>query len=71
MARKPRQESSTGYYHVMLRGINRDFLFKRENEKRLFLELVKEQQDDKLLELVAWCIMDNHIHMMVKSEPGR
>ncbi|MBT9135315.1 MAG: hypothetical protein DDT34_00365 [Firmicutes bacterium] len=68
MARKPRQESSTGYYHVMLRGINRDFLFKRENEKRLFLELVKEQQDDKLLELVAWCIMDNHIHMMVKSD---
>jgi len=68
MARKPRQESSTGYYHVMLRGINRDFFFKRDSEKRLFLDLVKEQQDDKRLELVAWCIMDNHIHMIVKAD---
>jgi len=68
MARKPRQESSTGYYHVILRGINRDFFFQRDSEKRLILELVKEQQDAKLFELVAWCIMDNHIHMIVKAD---
>ena len=52
----------------MLRGINRDFFFKRESEKKLFLELVKEQQDNKLFEVVAWCIMDNHVHMIVKAD---
>lgn len=67
MARKPRQESSAQYYHVMVRGINRDFFFKRDSEKQLFLELVKEQREDKLLELAAWCIMDNHVHMIVKA----
>lgn len=67
MARKPRQESNAGYYHVMVRGINRDFFFKGDSEKQLFLDLVREQQEDKLLELVAWCIMDNHVHMIVKA----
>ena len=51
MARQPRKESGTGYYHVMLRGINRDFFFKHENDKRVFMELAAEQQDVNLIHL--------------------
>ena len=68
MARQPRKESGTGYYHVMLRGINRDFFFKHENDKRVFMELAAEQQDVNLIHLAGWCIMDNHVHMLVKAE---
>lgn len=68
MVRQPRRESSTGYYHVMLRGINRDFFFKQDNDKQVFLRLVKEQQEDNLIQLAGWCIMDNHVHMIIKAE---
>lgn len=68
MARQPRKESSTGYYHVMLRGINRDFFFKDDSHKQTLLTLIKEQQEDNLLQLVSWCIMDNHVHMIIKAD---
>jgi REP element-mobilizing transposase RayT len=68
MARQARQESGTGYYHVMMRGINREFLFKRDSDKAYYMELVREQQVNRMLELLAWCVMDNHVHMIVKAE---
>lgn len=68
MARQARQESSTGYYHVMMRGINREFLFRKDADKASFMELVKEQQVSGLFEVLAWCVMDNHVHMVLKAE---
>ena len=68
MARQARQERGTGYYHVMLRGINRESLFRRDADKMYFMQLVVEQQMDNMLELMAWCVMDNHVHMLLKSE---
>lgn len=70
MSRQARHESQTGYYHVMMRGINREFLFRHDADKCYFMELVKDQQTDRLLELVAWCVMNNHVHMIVKAEKG-
>jgi len=68
MPRHSRKESSTGYYHVMLRGINQEFLFSKEANKKRLLNLIKEQQTAGLFELGAWCIMDNHAHMLLCAE---
>jgi len=68
MARERRKESATGYYHVMMRGMNREFLFRLDVDKLRFLEIVKEQQATGLIELVAWCLMNNHVHMIVKAK---
>lgn len=68
MARQARRESTTGYYHVMMRGINREFLFRRDADKASFMELVREQQASGLFEVLAWCVMDNHVHMVLKAE---
>lgn len=67
MARQARQESSTGFYHVMIRGINREYLFRRDADKAHFMELLHAQQNTAFL-LVAWCIMDNHAHLLIKAE---
>lgn len=67
MARQARRESGTGYYHVMMRGINREFLFKMDSNKAYFMELLGEQQANGMFELMAWCLMDNHAHMVVKA----
>ena len=68
MPRQARQESATGYYHVMMRGINREFIFRYDRAKRLFLQLLTEQQTDGAFALVAWCVMDNHVHLLLKAD---
>jgi len=37
MPRIGRQASSSGYYHVMIRGINKEFVFQSDDERRLLL----------------------------------
>ncbi len=68
MPRAGRQVSSTGYYHVMIRGINKEFVFQSDDERRLLLELLGEQQASDKFELAAWCIMSNHLHAILKTE---
>jgi len=70
MARQPRQESATGYYHVMMRGITGDSIFAPEADKLHFLELIRLQQSVGLVTLVAWCVMDTHVHLLVKADKG-
>ena len=44
MARKPRVLSSTGIYHVMLRGNNRQPIFEDEEDEHKFLQLLRRYQ---------------------------
>ena len=44
MARKAREKSGSGIYHIMLRGINKQMIFEDDEDKIKFLETLKEQQ---------------------------
>ena len=44
MPRAGRQASSTGYYHVMIRGINKEFVFRSDGEIHLLLKPLGEFQ---------------------------
>jgi hypothetical protein len=45
----------------MMRGINRQFIFRYDRAKSLFLQLLTEQQSDGAFALVAWCIDDAYL----------
>ncbi len=68
MAREARKMSTTGYYHIIIRGNNKSYVFKDNRDKSFFMDNLLKQQDEKLIELAAWCIMDNHVHIVIKSE---
>lgn len=68
LPRKARIQSPTDYYHVMVRGNNRERIFENNNQKIRFLDSLKEQCDEGILDIAAYCIMDNHIHLVVKAE---
>jgi len=71
MAKKPRQISKTGIYHVYARGINHQRIFENEKDDNKFLELVATAKDEFVFDLYAYCLMDNHFHLLIKeSEPG-
>jgi len=66
--RTRRGESSTGYYHIMNRGINGLYLFNDKFEKEKLLNIMVEEKENIELKIVAYCIMDNHFHFLIKAE---
>ncbi len=68
MAREARRMSTTGYYHVIMGGNNKSYVFKDSRDKSFLMENLLKQQEENLIELAAWCIMDNHVHIVLKSE---
>lgn len=67
MPRAARKKSSTGIYHVMLRGINHQVIFEDEEDYEKFLYTLKKYQEKNSYTIYAWCLMDNHIHLLVKE----
>lgn len=68
MTRQARLESPTGYYHIMVRGINKDKIFKTEKEKEKIISIIKEKIREEPCQIAAYCIMDNHLHMIIICE---
>ncbi|WHY01133.1 transposase [Neobacillus sp. DY30] len=67
MPRKARKKSCTGIYHIMLRGINKQTIFEQEEDKSRFLETIKKYKEICRFHLYGYCLMDNHIHLLVKE----
>ena len=67
MARKARRKSSTDIYHVILRGINRQQIFYDEEDYNLFIRLMKRFQKVSNYKIYAYCLMGNHIHLLLKA----
>lgn len=65
MTRQPRRESGTDIYHIMVRGINKERIFEKEKDYRKIFNTLKEQLDSKI-EIYAYCIMPNHLHLLMK-----
>lgn len=69
MSRQARVMSETGYYHIIMRGINKSRIFEKKDAKAYFLKTLEKIELEGLLAVAAWCIMDNHVHLVVKAEP--
>lgn len=74
MARKPREISMTGVYHVCLRGVNKQRIFEYPEDYEGFFRILNTtMHKDKLgqdvetpnYDLFAYCLMDNHVHLLI------
>ena len=68
MSKTPRLHSSTGIYHVMVRGNNKQSLFKTNEDYDKFLTLLFEHHNQKHIYVYAWCLMSNHAHLLIKEK---
>lgn len=53
------------YYHVYNRGNNKDLIFFEDKNYLYFLTKIEKAFSGKI-ELVAYCLMPNHYHLLVK-----
>lgn len=81
MARKSRLASDSGVYHVMLRGVNRQDIFECDNDYLKYLSLLERavfpvdeitgKPMPSTLVIYAYCLMPNHVHLLVKEQSVR
>jgi putative transposase len=67
MPRGARKKSNTGIYHVVLRGINKQRIFEDNQDYRKFLEIIKTNKDKSGTIVYAYCLMNNHIHLLIEE----
>ncbi len=69
MARRARIISFDFPMHVMNRGNNRQRLFTNEKEKSYFRYLLSKKMAQAGVHILHYCLMNNHIHLIVMLEP--
>ena len=67
MARQARRRSCSDYYHLIVRGIGRQVLFEEPKDYRYFLNLLRRNSADCGLSVCAYCLMENHVHLLVND----
>lgn len=57
--------SETGYYHIILRGNGKQIVFEERADYLHFLHLMKQYSGENHVKICAFCLMQNHIHLLV------
>ena len=54
-------------YHVLNRGNNRQIVFAEEQDYLHYLEILKRYKEKFNFKIFAYCLMTNHIHLLLKT----
>ena len=65
MPRQARRFSHSGYLHIIMRGIGKQILFEEREDYCFFLSAVKRFLKETNITLLAYCLMDNHVHLLI------
>lgn len=57
--------SEVKVYHVTVRGIDKQNIFFDEYDKCKFISILKETKEKYNYEIYAYCLMDNHVHLVI------
>ena len=68
MSRRDRELVDGGYYHIVTRGIDKRKLFRYKQDYRYFLQVIKKYLLKFKVNIIHYCFMSNHIHLLIKAE---
>lgn len=61
----------TGIYFITFAVVEWVDVFTRKDYVEIVIDSLKFCQQEKNLEIYAWCIMSNHVHLIVSSPDGK
>jgi putative transposase len=70
MPRPPRIIYDSAYYHIITRGIDRRKLFNEDQDYVFLLETIQKYIGKFPLNLMHYCLMPNHLHLLAQSIGG-
>lgn len=68
MPRIARKNYETCYFHVIVQGYEREYIFENDYLKSKYLELMLNEKENRKIELLEYCIMGNHAHLLMYCE---
>lgn len=67
MARPVRLEIPGGVYHVIVRGNERKAIFRDDTDRQRYLDQLGHYQASLGFSLLAYCLLDNHAHLAIRT----
>lgn len=67
MARPLRLSFENAFYHITARGNRREKIFYSDRDKEIFLKKLEEMLIKYSMICQAYCLMDNHYHLFIKT----
>lgn len=67
MPRFSRKPGITGIHHIVIRGINKEDLFLDDRDHCRFLEILNKYKQKTDCRVLAYCIMSNHVHLLLRT----
>src|SRR6266540_1795128 len=67
MARPLRLAMPGGLYHVMVRGNERKDIFRDDADRLRYLDRLAHYREKFGFRLLAYCLMDNHAHLVIEA----
>ena len=69
MPRKPREEVVDGIFHVYARGNDKRLIYQDDLDRSTYLQALAATIERCRWRLLAFCLMNNHVHLLVET-PG-
>jgi len=70
MSRNYKFHNPKGLYFVSFAVVNWLDVFSQNAYKELLLDSLRYSQNEKGMEIISWCIMSNHVHLIFRSING-
>lgn len=67
MPRQVRKQSNSKVYHIMLRGNEKKDIFLDDEDREKFISIIREKNKEKKWLIYAYCLMDNHVHLLINE----
>lgn len=68
MPRNSRNYINTTFFHIMVQGLNKEFIFNKDEDKEQYLKFVNKIKKEVNIVIISYCIMNNHVHILVKTD---
>ena len=66
--RVARKYLRTNYFHVMVQGINKSYIFEKAIDAKVYIRNMYKTKKKMGVKVLAYCIMSNHAHMLLRVE---
>ena len=68
MGRKARKSYETSFFHVIVQGIKKEYIFKKNHYIEQYIKLMNKYESEFDLLILSYCIMNNHAHLLIYTK---
>ena len=69
--RRARLTFPGAFHHCVNRGLGRERILASDNDKAVFLSILGTESKRLKIRVLAYCLMDNHYHLVIENSSGR